>query len=158
MRLHDDDEVYEIDGSYLGPPGRFIGVMRYKVIFLWLVIGPVLFWVVRMLDIELSLLTGGLLVIGITALVGWLADRITPERSISDLAGTFWADVKAPRASTRTTQAHGADLGLVGRPPARLLRPRRRGGAAVQGVSVMTGAADEGPARRVTRRRRLDGS
>lgn len=40
MRLPDDDELYEVDQTYLGPPRRYIGEMRYRTIFLFLVIAP----------------------------------------------------------------------------------------------------------------------
>lgn len=155
MRLHDDDEVYEVDGSYLGPPGRFIGVMRYKVIFLWLVLGPMVLWVVRMLQLELTLLTGGLLVIGLAGVIGALADRITPERSMSDLVGTFWAEVRAARVPMSVDKARGADLGVVARPPARLTRRRGRTRDESGPAVGLVGAVSHRPP---SRRRRLDGS
>lgn len=119
MRLLDDDEVYEIDDSYLGPPGRFIAVMRYKVIFLWLVVGPLVFWLWRLMGVPLTLMTVGLTVLGVTALVMWVADRITKERSVMDLLGTFWQEVSAPRAVAKPQEVRGADLSVVGRPPTR---------------------------------------
>lgn len=119
MRLDDDDEVYEIDDSYLGPPGRFIAVMRYKVIFLWLIVGPLVFWVWRLVGVPLTLMTVGLTVLAVTGFVMWVADRITKERSVMDLLGTFWQEVTAPRAEAKTHRAFGADLSVVGRPPTR---------------------------------------
>lgn len=126
MRLADDDEVYEIDGSYLGPPGRFIAVMRYKAIFLWLILAPVAFWLLRTLGVPLNLLTIGLTVIGVTFGVSALADRITPERSILDVGKTLWQEVTTRRVRTRRERAHAPDLRLVGRPPGYLRRWMRR--------------------------------
>ena len=47
MRLHDDDELYQVDQTYLGPPGRYIAPMRHKAIFAWLILGPLTFVTVR---------------------------------------------------------------------------------------------------------------
>lgn len=126
MRLADDDEVYEIDGSYLGPPGRFIAVMRYKAIFLWLILAPAAFWLLRTLGIPLNLMSIGLTVIGVTFGVSALADRITPERSIFDMGKSLLQEVTARRADNRSYSAHAPDLRLVGRPPGYLRRWQRR--------------------------------
>lgn len=32
MRLPDDDEIYDVDQTYLGPPGYYIGRLRYRMI------------------------------------------------------------------------------------------------------------------------------
>lgn len=116
MRLVDDDEVYEIDSSYLGPPGRYIAVMKHKVIFLWLVIGPVVGVTLRRMGMEITLLSAGLTVLGVTAVVLWLADRITYERPVGSLVGMLWHEVTAPRADRRRTTSTAADLSRVGGP------------------------------------------
>ena len=38
-----DDELYEVDQTYLGPPRRYFAPMRHSAIFVWLVIGPLTF-------------------------------------------------------------------------------------------------------------------
>lgn len=119
MRLDDDDEVYLIDQSYLGPPGRYIGVMRYKVILLWLLIGPVVFVMLRRAGVPMTLLSVGLSVLLIHELVGWLADRITSERSFLATASVFWHEVTAPRGEGSRASAAGGDLRVVGRPRGR---------------------------------------
>lgn len=138
MRLPDDDEVYEIDGSYLGPPGRYIAVMRYKAIFLWLILGPLTFYVMRMLDIPMTLLTVGLAAIAVTGVVGSLADRISQERSFTDLLRTFWQEVTTPRPDSKVQEAHGVDLRVVGRPP-----KTRRGKSTPRQAGVFQQRSDE---------------
>lgn len=129
MRLVDDDEVYEIDSSYLGPPGRYIGVMKHKVIFLWLIIGPLVGVTMRRLGIEFSLLTVGLTVIAVTGVVLWLADRITYERPVGSLFGLLRHEVTAPRTPRGTSTTSAADLSQVGGPRGSLLRWVERRGA-----------------------------
>jgi len=43
MLLPVDDELYEVEQTYLGPPRRYFAPMRHKAIFAWLVIGPLTF-------------------------------------------------------------------------------------------------------------------
>jgi hypothetical protein len=43
MLLPVDDELYEVDQTYLGPPRRYLAPMRPTAIFAWLVIGPLTF-------------------------------------------------------------------------------------------------------------------
>ena len=105
-----------IDSSYLGPPGRYIAVMRYKVIFLWLIFGPATFWILRRLGVHFTLLSVGLTAIGVTAVVLWLADRITPERSFGALVRQFWTEVTAPRPIHERQESSAPDLRVVGRP------------------------------------------
>lgn len=135
MRLDDDDEVYEIDSSYLGPPGRYIGVMKHKVIFLWMIVGPIVGVTMRRLGVEFTLLTVGLAVIAVTGVVLWLADRITYERPIGSLLTSFWREITAPRDATRTDQSTAADLRQVARPSRGLRRwaEQRREGSVASG-------------------------
>lgn len=122
MKLVDDDEVYEIDSSYLGPPGRYIGVMKHKVIFLWMIVGPIVGVSMRRLGIEFTLMTVGLAVIAVTGIVLWLADRISYERPVGALASSFWNEVTAPRTQTRAQHSTAADVREVGRPKGSLRR------------------------------------
>ena len=136
MRLVDDDEVYEIDSSYLGPPGRYIGVMKHKVIFLWLIIGPLVGVTMRRLGVEFSLLTVGAALIAVTGVVLWLADRITYERPVGSLVGLLRHEVTAPRAPRGVSRAAAADLTEVGGPRGSLRRwAERRAASDVNSTS-----------------------
>ena len=53
MLLPVDDELYEVEQTYLGPPRRYLARTRHKAIFAWLVIGPLTFVVTDMLGLPL---------------------------------------------------------------------------------------------------------
>jgi hypothetical protein len=53
MLLPVDDELDEVEQTYLGPPRRYLARMRHKAIFAWLVIGPLTFVVTDMLGLPL---------------------------------------------------------------------------------------------------------
>jgi hypothetical protein len=116
MRLPDDDELYEVDQTYLGPPGRYIAPMRHKAIFAWLGIAPLTFVVARQVGLQFTLLSVGLLLIATVWAAMVLADHATPERPIAAIASSFWNDLRAPRLDRRVRGASGSAFGRVRRP------------------------------------------
>ena len=74
MRLHDDDELYEVDQTYLGSAGALHRPMRHKAIFAWLVMGPLTFVDTHRLGLPLTVLTVGLLMLGTIWAAMTLAD------------------------------------------------------------------------------------
>ena len=104
MRLPDDDELYEVDQTYLGPPRRYIAPMRHKAIFAWLVIGPLTFVVTHKLGLPFTVLSVGLLMLGTIWAAMTLADHVIPERPVSSLFATFWHDLTTPRRSRPGTE------------------------------------------------------
>lgn len=118
MRLPDDDELYEVDQSYLGPPGRYIAVMRHKAIFAWLVIAPLCLVVVRKMDIPITLLSGGLLAIFTVWAAMKIADHTNTEVPFGALMQTFRNELTAPRPPRNT------DTARVGSTYDRALHPR----------------------------------
>ncbi len=102
MRLPDDDELYEVDQTYLGPPGRYIGEFRFKAIAAWLAIGPITFVVLRQVGIPMTLLTVGLTLMAVSAAAGTIADLATSERPVRSLLTTFMNDLRASRPTTTT--------------------------------------------------------
>jgi hypothetical protein len=101
VRLPDDDEIYDVDQTYLGPPGRYIGRFRYRAIL----IGPVIFLVglvtINQSGIGYSLLSVGLLTIGTAWLTGWFVDHTSQERPVGVLIQTFAHELTARRAVTK---------------------------------------------------------
>ena len=101
MRLPDDDEIYDVDQTYLGPPGRYIGRLRYRAIL----IGPVIFLVglvtINQSGIGYSLLSVGLLSMGTAWLTGWLVDHTSQERPVGVLVQTMAHELTARRAVTK---------------------------------------------------------
>ena len=116
MRLPDDDELYEVDQTYLGPPGRYIAPMRHKAIFAWLGIAPLAFVIARQAGMQFSLLSVGLLLIGTVWAAMVLADHATPERPISAIAASFWNDLRAPRLDRKAHGSRGDAFGRATRP------------------------------------------
>ena len=80
MRLPDDDELYNIDQTYLGPPRRYIAPMRHKAIFAWIAIGPISFVIAYKVGLEMTLLSVGILFFATLWASMTIADHATPER------------------------------------------------------------------------------
>ena len=105
MRLPDDDEIYDVDQTYLGPPGRYIGRFRYRAIL----IGPVVFLVglvaVNQSGVGYSLLSIGLLAIGTGWLTGWIVDHTSQERPVGVLIQTMAHELTGRRALTKGSRS-----------------------------------------------------
>jgi len=108
MRLPDDDELYEVDQTYLGPPRRYIGEMRYRTIFLFLVIAPLTLVLLRKLGMPVTLLSMGLWLIGASYLSMKASDYISSESSAGAWLMTFWHELTTPRVETSVQYAGGA--------------------------------------------------
>jgi hypothetical protein len=105
VRLHDDDELYQVDQTYLGPPGRYIAPMRHKAIFAWLILGPLSFVTAQRLGLPMTVLSVGLLLLGTVWLAMAIADHTSAERSVGSLLGAFWRDLTARRPPTKSESA-----------------------------------------------------
>lgn len=126
MRLPDDDELYEVDQTYLGPPHRYIAPMRHKAIFAWLAIGPLVFVVLHKLGLPMTVLTVGLLLVGTTWAAMTLADHATNERSVASLFAAFWHDLSAPRPVQGARQSQESTFTSALTPKGALGRYARR--------------------------------
>lgn len=113
MRLPDDDEVYEVDQTYLGPPGRYIAAMRHKAIFAWLVIAPLVLVMFRRLDIPMTLLTGGLAFIFTLWAAMKVADHTNEEVPVAAALRAFWNELTARRPPRGALRASGSGIGRV---------------------------------------------
>lgn len=107
MRLPDDDEIYDVDQTYLGPPGRYIGRFRYRAI----AVGPLvlIFGLVILVrtGIGFSLLSVGLLVLITARLTSWIVDHTSQERTLPVLLRTMGHELIARRSLTRRERARG---------------------------------------------------
>lgn len=108
MRLPDDDELYEVDQTYLGPPRRYIGEMRYRTIFLFLVIAPLTLVLLRKLGMPITLLSVGLWLLGASYLSMKFADYISAESSAGAWLMTFVHELTAPRVEVEGHRGEGA--------------------------------------------------
>lgn len=101
MRLPDDDEIYDVDQTYLGPPGRYIGRFRYRA----LAIGPF----IVILGLSFLIRTGigfTLLSVALTAMVTlrltqWIVDKTSQERPIPVLLKVIGHELTARRGPAR---------------------------------------------------------
>lgn len=105
MRLPDDDELYEIDETYLGPPGRYLGEMRHRTIFAFLVIAPVSMVALRQVGMPLTLLTVGLWLLAALWASMTVADHTGRDSSAMAAGVTLWHEVTAPRPPQQGTAA-----------------------------------------------------
>jgi hypothetical protein len=116
MRLPDDDELYQVDQTYLGPPRRYIAPMRHKAIFAWLGIAPLTFVVAAKAGLPMTFLSVGLLLMGTVWAAMTVADHATSERPVMGLFATFWHDLSAPRPDNRPDHADPAPFAAMVRP------------------------------------------
>lgn len=102
MRLPDDDELYRVDQTYLGPPGRELIPTRYKTIGAFIVICPFVFVVLRRVGVPMTLLTVGLTLLLVIRAAQWFADHATYERPVTSLFVTAWHELSGPRPQKET--------------------------------------------------------
>lgn len=131
MRLPDDDEMYMVDQTYLGPPGRYLGTFRYKAIGALVVLAPLAFVVMRRTGLPLNLLTVGLTTLLVLRAASWFADHSTSERPVASLFRTARNELTAGRQKRRGDSAHAANYQSTVRPRGPLGRwvTRQREGA-----------------------------
>lgn len=128
MRSISDDELYAVQGRYLGPPGRTLPFQaRYSAYALW----SLYFLIFLVVRAQLGLFRTGLgyVVIGLAATLATILTMrvVTPERPASVVVAMFFVELAAPRARARTAR------GRIVMTPRRVLvtatRPRSRGRA-----------------------------
>jgi hypothetical protein len=137
MKLPDDDELYRVDQTYLGPPGRYISAMRHKAIFAFLVIAPLLLVIMRKGGIPVTLLTVAIWFFGSIWLAMTAADHIGEETSAGALAATLRNELTTPRPDHRTRRATTASAF------ARAASPRRGWTNALRRRETATHSGDQ---------------
>lgn len=126
MRSVSDDELYAVQGRYLGPPGQTIPWQaRYVAYVLW----AGYFLALVIVRAQLHLLGGGFgyVALAAAATVATVVTMrvVTPERPVGAVAAMFLAELNAPRPDSGRTICAAPD-------PRRVLfapfRPRPRSG------------------------------
>lgn len=112
MRLGDDDEVQKVDATYLGPPGKYIGRLRYRVVAIFMLVLPVALYLVGK-TVGLGFFPVLWTVIGCMALSGWLADNISTDRPISTSIGVTARELVTPRREDRPESTRGPKLRAI---------------------------------------------
>lgn len=101
MRLPDDDEIYDVDQTYLGPPGYYIGRLRYRMIAVAPVLVVIGLAAIYRSGVGFSLLSVALTVLVALRLSQWIVNKTNHERPIGVLLATFWHELTAVRRPTR---------------------------------------------------------
>lgn len=97
MLVRADDEIYEVDSSYLGPPGHYLGRVRYKTLLLFPALYLPVLALMYSMGIPMTLLTIGgsfLICLKINQLLGKRFTRLTPFGSVLI---QFFVELTAPR-------------------------------------------------------------
>ena len=107
MILPDDDEIYNVDQTYLGPPGYHVGRFRYRSLLL----GPLLFAVG--LAFVANTVGYSLLSVGSLVLITWwvtskVVDWTSSERPLGVLATVLVHEIDAPREDWRVRRSSGS--------------------------------------------------
>lgn len=134
MQVRTDDEIYEVDSSYLGPPGHYLGRLRYKTLLLLPAIYLPTLVLIASVGLPMNLLTiaGSFLIcLRINQLLGKHFTRLTP---FSSVLSHFITEMSAPRPDRdkpeasqplTTRQAHKTVAGIDETVLPRPHRPRK---------------------------------
>lgn len=96
MFLGDDDEIQKVDSTYLGPPGKYLGRIRYRVAGLFVILLPVLLFLVdRFIGIGFWSVVWTF--VGAMMLSGVIADRVTTHRPITGTLRMSSGELFTPR-------------------------------------------------------------
>jgi hypothetical protein len=106
MRLPDDDEIYDVDQTYLGPPGYYIGRLRYRMIAVTPVIVLMGLACLVKTGIGFTFLSVALTVLVSLRLSQWVVDKTNHERPVGVLMTTFWHELTATRIPRTGLRAH----------------------------------------------------
>lgn len=106
MRLPVDDEIYNVNSVWLGPPGR---TMPFRARYVAYAVGAIVFVLLQVLQRRLGIGLGFfsfayslLATVGLTRLI--LA-VVNPDRPLASVLAAFAHEVSAPREDTRVRSA-----------------------------------------------------
>lgn len=106
MQLLDDDEIQRVDGTYLGPPGKYIGRVRYRVLVFFVLLAPLgLVAIDKTVGISLFPVVWTLMGAGFAS--GWLADHLTIDRPVTTSISLFFRELSTPREPTQWRRVRG---------------------------------------------------
>lgn len=130
MRLPVDDEIYNVDAVWLGPPGK---TLPFRARYVAYAIGAVIFFLLQVVERRLGIGFGffslAYTLLATAALTRLVLTFVDHDRPVSSVIQSFINELTAPRepATTRTTTVRPANVVAV---PLRLPRHGRRGEAA----------------------------
>ncbi len=105
MRLPVDDEIYQVNGVWLGPPGK---TLPWRARYVAYAVGVAIFVVLQVVERRLgiglgffSLAYSVLITVGLTRLVLTVVDH---DRPVTSVVAAFSHEVSAPREDKREQQ------------------------------------------------------
>ena len=126
MRLPVDDEIYNVNSVWLGPPNR---TLPFRARYVAYAVGAVVFVLLQMMERRLgiglgffSLAYSLLATVGLTRLI---LSVVNPDRPLAAVLGAFVHEVSAPRDDLRET-THTVRPARVRAVPTRPSRAQRR--------------------------------
>ena len=126
MRLPVDDEIYNVNSVWLGPPDR---TLPFRARYVAYAVGAIVFVLRQMLERRLgiglgffSLAYSLLATVGLTRLI---LSVVNPDRPLGAVLAAFAHEVSAPREDTRMS-AHTVRPARVRSVPSRPSRAQRR--------------------------------
>lgn len=126
MRLPVDDEIYNVNAVWLGPPSR---TLPFRARYVAYAVGAVVFLLLqiieRRLGIGLSFFSLAYSILATVGLTRLILSVVNPDRPLSAVLGAFAHEVSAPRQDTRA-RPHLIRPARVRAVPARPSRAQRR--------------------------------
>lgn len=136
VQVTTDDEIFDVDAHYLGPPGRYLGRVRYKTLVLFPALFFPLITALYMLGVPMTLISWAAAGMVVLRFVQIVSKHFTPMTPFLAVATQLIAETHAPRK--RITRASmpvtthrvrswvgGIDQTVLPRPSMRTVHPRR---------------------------------
>lgn len=128
MRLPVDDEIYNVDAVWLGPPGK---TLPFRARYVAYAVGAVIFLLLQIVERRLgigigffSLAYGLLITVGLTRLILTVVDH---DRSVLATLQSFLNELRSPR-DVHPVRKSSVRPGAVAAVPLRMAKHGRREG------------------------------
>ena len=126
MRLPVDDEIYNVNAVWLGPPNR---TLPFRARYVAYAVGAVVFLLLQVIERRLGIGLGffslAYSLLATVALTRLILSVVNPDRPFAAVLGAFAHEVSAPRQDSRVA-THTIRPARVRAVPARLSRAQRR--------------------------------
>lgn len=133
MRLPVDDEIYNVNAVWLGPPGR---TLPFRARYVAYAVGAVVFVLLQAIERRLGIGLGFFVlaysVLATVAITRGVLALVDHDRPVASALRTLCNEISAPRASGRMQRAtfHPARVRAVPSRPSRVPRHGKTKGAA----------------------------
>lgn len=105
MHLPVDDEIYRVDNTFLGAPGK---TLYWRLTYTHYWVGVLVFVLVQIIERQLGIKLGFLTFVWsliVTGGVTWMVLKVVdPDNPVSAVWAAFWGNVGSPREVTTPTE------------------------------------------------------